>query len=773
MNAYQKAIDDFFLAPLEERDKDEALQAALIRLPELHESQREILDRHARFKVWCCGRQYGKTTGGKYDLCLEALTEPAPYAWFAPTFDNLMEVWRDVAEYILVPAIKGRPNKAERRLELVNGSTIKFWSLASDEIQRGRNYRHIWMDEAALVSDGWYTWESVIMPMLIRWEGRADFFSTPRGKLNWFYKLFQQAQSDHDYASFQLPTWLNPYIPASEIERMRRTMLPDAFAQEVEALFRMREGAVFSNWDELENVTEEADYVPGYPIEWWCDAGWSNPTCILLAQERPFRGMPDHVCVFAEFYESQTLPQTCFQTALDFGYPPPEQFMYDPAAPTFAAEFDKFREGGNRDNVYFSCQMDLGNNTVRSTDTLRKLICDAQGVRRFRVHPRCVKLKDEIPGYHYSETGSPTRSGDRAVVKDADHACFVAGTLITTATGQRPIESLKVGDLVLTRAGWYPVSKHAMTQEAARVMTVTFENGKQLTATPDHPVWVEGRGFVRLDSLRYGIMVASLANEVLPCQKLKPSNIGALPTAAILTHLFTICVVILCVLRNTFVGVKNAVSIGKSIKMPMVKFQTAFMSTMQMAIRSIMTSQILSFSAKVTIINGTLNMPHLNFVNTGGATLQKTPDPKPANGIVPQRGGHGIASMLKKWSLVSVSLWNWFAITVASPIKGLKTRAAFVPMRAKAHGGAQAERIKLPSSAKPVAQPSTAASMICESEIITTVPVRVLGVENVVDRFPVYAITVSDPVGEYFANGFLSKNCDAARYGQKKRIASA
>ena len=61
-----------------------------------------------------------------------------------------------------------------------------------------------------------------------------------------------------------------------------------------------------------------------------------------------------------------------------------------------------------------------------------------------------------------------------------DDACFIAGTLVRTPNGNVPIETLKVGDLVLTRKGYKPIIK-------------TFCNEKEvisrygLTGTPNHP----------------------------------------------------------------------------------------------------------------------------------------------------------------------------------------------------------------------------------------------------------------------------------------------
>jgi hypothetical protein len=82
-------------------------------------------------------------------------------------------------------------------------------------------------------------------------------------------------------------------------------------------------------------------------------------------------------------------------------------------------------------------------------------------------------------------------------------ACFVAGTQIATRRGSVPIERVRVGDEVMTRAGWRRVRDAARTGTDRPVMTLTASDGTELTGTGNHPVYVAGQGFTRLDALRH------------------------------------------------------------------------------------------------------------------------------------------------------------------------------------------------------------------------------------------------------------------------------
>lgn len=95
-----------------------------------------------------------------------------------------------------------------------------------------------------------------------------------------------------------------------------------------------------------------------------------------------------------------------------------------------------------------------------------------------------------------------------------DDACFVAGTLIATPAGARPIEDLQAGDVVLTHLGPRVVEAAGCTSRDAKVFDLQFDGGV-LRGTGNHPVWSADR-WVRLDSLRVGQPVHHLVESLVP-----------------------------------------------------------------------------------------------------------------------------------------------------------------------------------------------------------------------------------------------------------------
>jgi len=73
--------------------------------------------------------------------------------------------------------------------------------------------------------------------------------------------------------------------------------------------------------------------------------------------------------------------------------------------------------------------------------------------------------------------------------------CFPAGTMITTESGPKPIETVTVGERVLTHAGlWRPVTERMAFDYAGKMMELGTGSGNRLVATADHPVLIRRQG---------------------------------------------------------------------------------------------------------------------------------------------------------------------------------------------------------------------------------------------------------------------------------------
>jgi hypothetical protein len=91
---------------------------------------------------------------------------------------------------------------------------------------------------------------------------------------------------------------------------------------------------------------------------------------------------------------------------------------------------------------------------------------------------RCVESKDDYKKRHNGK--SPD--------------CFIAGTMVKTLFGDKPIESIKEGDCVYTPFGIQKVLKNWKT-ETEEITTVLFSNGAKISSKNNHRYYTDN-GFI-------------------------------------------------------------------------------------------------------------------------------------------------------------------------------------------------------------------------------------------------------------------------------------
>lgn len=232
--------------------------------------QQQVIDQARRFNVVDCGRRFGKTTLG-IDRAVDPQVLRQPVGWFSPTYKMLLEVWRECVR--LTKPITLRRSAQDHRLEFVTGGILEFWSLENQDAARGRKYRRVIVDEAAMVRNLMEIWQFVLRPTLTDFRGDAWWLSTPKGR-NGFWQMFQWGQDPAmpDWVSWQMPSYANPKVPASEIDAMRHSLPERVFRQEILAEFIEDAGGVFRRVAEAATATPEdaaaegCEYVIG--VDW-------------------------------------------------------------------------------------------------------------------------------------------------------------------------------------------------------------------------------------------------------------------------------------------------------------------------------------------------------------------------------------------------------------------------------------------------------------------------------------------------------------------------
>jgi hypothetical protein len=200
---------------------------------DLHPGQLRLQASKARFRVAMFGRRWGKNVEAGDEALIAALKGQA-VGWFEPTYKYLLEAWRDLVSSLRPVATS--ISEQEKRIDLINGGVIEFWTADDREAGRSRSYDLVILNEAGIIKDLQPLWEEAVRPTLLDRTGRALFLGTPKNRTHYFSVLHAQAHSRDGWEAFRGPTAENPYIPREELEAAKRDLPPKAYAQEFEGI---------------------------------------------------------------------------------------------------------------------------------------------------------------------------------------------------------------------------------------------------------------------------------------------------------------------------------------------------------------------------------------------------------------------------------------------------------------------------------------------------------------------------------------------------------
>lgn len=334
-----------------------------------------------------------------------------------------------------------------------------------------------------------------------------------------------------------------------------------------------------------------------------------------------------------------------------------------------------------------------------------------------------------------------------------NHLCFVAGTKVETASGPKSIETIQIGEEVLTRRGYRKVTAAGSTG-VHPVYRLTTKNGRSLIGTGNHPIYVNG-SMRPLNVVKAGDILTCI-EEHQSCQtntdQAYQLDTEEHHTAAIQNQSLESC-------ASTGPARMANDCIAFSGKSNMERFRTATTSTIKMTIRSI-TSWITSRLSAPRTTSDITTKSGRTTLNTlpSAPQLSLLPESQPKNGTPHQKAEPGTQCTEKKsgaisrfirWSVKSAtSLLNpsaltpSFAETTATPGSAKRQASTMRPERA-------------PGAAKSIESTGTVSSVTVHDRVADVTP---LAIEQ-----EVFNLTIDDE-HEYFANGILTHNCDCLLY---------
>lgn len=202
-----------------------------------------------------------------------------PVGWFNPTYKLLSEAWRDLKR-TLEPVTRHR-SETEHRIELITGGVVEAWTLEDPAAGRGRKYKRVVFDEAAMASKLEEAWEQAVRPTLTDFAGDGWFLSTPKG-FNYFHTLFERGLNPAlpDWACWQMPTSTNPFLSPGELASVRAELPERVYRQEYEASFVDDASMIFDRswWLGQNRYDAEDPRIPYQSIGRWIswDTGFKD-----------------------------------------------------------------------------------------------------------------------------------------------------------------------------------------------------------------------------------------------------------------------------------------------------------------------------------------------------------------------------------------------------------------------------------------------------------------------------------------------------------------
>ena len=179
-------------------------------------------------------------------------------------------------------------SESELRIDYPNGGQVRLFGADNPDALRGLYWDRVVLDEYADMHPRLFP--EIIRPGLADRQGGAVFIGTPKGH-NDFHRVHEDARRDPEWFSLVLRASETGLVKAEELEKARRQMSPDQYAQEFECSFEA--AIVGAYWGkemadaEREGRIGDVSIIPGLPVHKAWDIGIDDPMAIWCFQVGP------------------------------------------------------------------------------------------------------------------------------------------------------------------------------------------------------------------------------------------------------------------------------------------------------------------------------------------------------------------------------------------------------------------------------------------------------------------------------------------------------
>lgn len=719
-------------------------------------------DRHrVKYRACLAGTRGGKTLAGLWETLVWMLKNPGCTGIIAePDYKMIkriilpklcQEELLDCRDLEASPLVE-QYHQQDHELTLVNGSNAWLLGLEDPEKAEGPDIDWVFVDEARIVrhwggDDG--AWK--ILRRRLSGTGRLEAPFAPGAWIATHSPTEEQAEWFSEETDARVYRWSTRdayeagVIREDYWQETQRSYSDSAYEAVVEGRFALPEGLVFDEYNPERHHAEAppADWAEHmlYGVDW----GFSVPSALIAVA---VRGSVAHVV--DESYGPRRSEDDLVREAkaLEDAWGHGRWYCGHEAAD----KVNRFQREGLEAEAYPASRK----HTKARINHVNERF---QGDELYIDPDRCLNLVDEVKNWAYKPDSDEPEDG-------RDHACLPGDSLVPTTEGSVPIRDVRPGDRVLTRAGWRPVVAWARTATDAELWRVELSNGRSLQATPDHPVWVEGKGFTTVDALRYGDGICPLQSLAKPGKRSSSGTANGTAATPTPTSTATGTTTRATPTKPTSIGTFGAATTAKSPTGTRSITWTGIRATTTLRTWNSWTPRSINPS-----MPGSVYKPSWRSMGTsrGGISSRGSP----GSGIGARKASNGIASRGER------SIRNAWrpAIPPYATFAGPNSRigpslVTLASARTPAGRGTGAKPNSTPrsSSAKNAANFSGVTST--PNGPIAGNPVSVERISESIGTADVYNLSVLGP-SEFFADGVLVSNCDGLMYALHGRALDA
>jgi len=372
----------------------------------LAEWQSTVADFPERFVTVVAGRRSGKTYLAIRQICYHARKPNQNIFYITASYRQAKLIaWKLLKEKLLDLRWAKKINESELSILLRNNSIISLKGSENIDALRGVSLSYVVIDEAAECDPELF--QTVVRPALADQRGGALFISTPKGKGNWTYDLYNMAESNNDWRSYTITTAQAGFVDPEEIEQARSEMSLKQFKQEFEASFETTDHRIGWAFDREHNIKEPPEGIDYRTILVGCDFNVSPISACIFVQDKETLYCIDEI----QMYNSNTQE---LADEIVRRYPRSKIFAYpDPSGSARKTASNGATDHTILQNAGFIVKAPRKHDPILDRiNATNARFCSADGVRRLFISKTCKYTVESLEKYNFREgTRVPEKGG--------------------------------------------------------------------------------------------------------------------------------------------------------------------------------------------------------------------------------------------------------------------------------------------------------------------------------------------------------------------------